>query len=82
MRQKKEYYTIPQLAKKLGISRIAVYQRVKSGKIKASRAGKIYLIPKEEASKKLTDKDRRIVEKTVDRAIKEYGEALKRLGDE
>ncbi|MBZ0166922.1 MAG: helix-turn-helix domain-containing protein, partial [Candidatus Omnitrophica bacterium] len=36
--------TIPELAKKLGISRIAVYQQVKSGKIKARKVGRNFVI--------------------------------------
>lgn len=44
---KGEYLTIAQLAKILGISRIAVYKRVKKGQIKAIRIGRAFAIPKE-----------------------------------
>jgi excisionase family DNA binding protein len=40
------YLTIPQVAKILGISRIAVYKRVKKGQIKATKIGRNYAVPK------------------------------------
>lgn len=43
--KKKEFYSIPELAKLIGISRIAVFKKVKKGQIKASKIGKNYVIP-------------------------------------
>ena len=45
--QKEKYLTIPQVAKLLGISRIAVYKKVKNGQIKAEKIGRNYAIPRE-----------------------------------
>ena len=42
--QKEKYLTIPQAAKLLGISRIAVYKKVKNGQIKADKIGRNYVI--------------------------------------
>ena len=42
--EKNEFMTIPQLARLLGLSRIAVYNKVKSGEIKAVRIGRTYAI--------------------------------------
>ena len=42
--QKRKYFTIPQAAQLLGITRIAVYKRVKKGTIKAIRVGRTYAI--------------------------------------
>jgi len=57
---KKEYLTIPQAARILGISRIAVYKKVKKGQIKAERIGRIYAISQKKLfgniHKKLTKK--------------------------
>ena len=41
-----DYLTIPQLAKLLGISRIAVYKKVKKGQIEAIKIGRNYVISK------------------------------------
>ena len=86
MKEQTEYITIPQLAKVLGLSRIAVYKQVKSGKIKAQKAGRMYLIPAEAIDgllgKKLTEKDKGQIEDAVRRTIKDYGEVLRMLGKE
>jgi len=43
---RKDYFTTQELAKLLGISRIAVFKKIKSGELKAVLVGKSYLIPK------------------------------------
>ena len=46
-----QYYSIPQMAEKLGVSRIAIYKRVKNGSINAERVGRSYAILSDEISK-------------------------------
>ena len=41
---KERYLTIPELAKLLGVSRIAIYNRVKKGQIPATKIGRTYVI--------------------------------------
>ncbi len=83
---KKEYLTIPQLAELLGISRIAVYKKVKSGQIKAIRIGRNYAIPNKVISnilgKELTPQSKKKIEKAVKKTVDEYGEVLQLLGRE
>jgi len=87
---KRAYISIAEAAKLLGVSRIAVYMRVKKGKIPAIRIGKSYAIPREYADKNfidivggpLRDEEKRDIEKSVQRTVREYGEVLKRLGQE
>jgi len=80
-----KYITIPQLAELLGLSRIEVYRRVRKGRIKAEKIGRMYVIEDKEVShilgKKLTAKDKGQIEKAVKKAVKEYGEVLRKLGD-
>lgn len=82
----KEYVTIPELAKILGISRIAVYNRVKQGKIPATRIGRNFGVPasviEELMGRTLTDRDKVEVERAVRRTVKEYDEVLRLLGKE
>ena len=84
--EKKEYLTIPQLAELLGISRIAVYKKVKSGQIKAVRIGRIYAIPNKVISnilgKELTPQSKKNIDKAVKKTVDEYGEVLQLLGRE
>ncbi|MDD5428217.1 MAG: helix-turn-helix domain-containing protein [Candidatus Omnitrophica bacterium] len=85
-----KYISIAELAKRLGISRIAVYKKVKKGDIKAIKIGRSYAIPTNAIDKKarnvkgrpLRDEDKKIIEKAVRKTVQEYGEVLKKLGKE
>ena len=81
-----KYISIPELAKLLNISRVAVFKRVKTGKIKAIRVGRNYAIPQRYVSEivqnTLEDKQKRQIDHAVKRTVKEYGDVLKKLGKE
>lgn len=74
------------VAKLLGISRIAVFKKIKSGQIKATKVGRSFVIDKGELpvilGKVLTERARQEIDASVDKTIKEYGETLKLLGKE
>ncbi len=82
----KKYITIPQLAKLLGVTREAVYKRVKKGEIPATRVGKTYIISEPVVQrilgKQLTESDKSQIEKAVTKTVQEYGEVLKWLSEE
>ena len=82
----KEYLSIPEVAKILGISRIAIYKKVKKGEIKAAKIGRSYAIPKKYLEdilgKSLGEKEKKEIDKAVHKTVKEYGEVLKLLGKE
>ncbi len=82
----KNYYTVKELADILGISRVAVFNKIKKGQIKAEKMGRNYIIYKKDIdniiSKELSDKDKNEIKKGVAKVIKEYGETLKMLGNE
>jgi excisionase family DNA binding protein len=84
--KKGEYLTIPQLAVLLGISRIAVYRKVKKGQIKAMRIGRNYAIPRKQITailgKTLRPEDKTEIEEAVKKTVREYGETLRLLGSE
>jgi excisionase family DNA binding protein len=84
--KKSDYLTIPELAKILGISRIAVYRKVKKGQIKAVKIGRIYAIPQKQIAailgKSLHEKDKKEIDRALAKTIKEYGQTLKLLGSE
>ena len=80
----KEYLTTKEVAEILEISVVAVFKRIKSGKLKAKKIGRIYAVdpadiglPGGEPSKR----EKAEIKKAVHKAFKEYGDALKRLGD-
>lgn len=82
--QKGKYISVQELADILGISRIAVFKRIKKGQIPAERFGRSYAIPRDYASESggLTENKRAEIERAVGKVVKEYGETLKLLGKE
>lgn len=82
----KEYFSTTEVAKILGISTVAVWKKIKEGKLKADRFGRNFMIPKTEIDS-LTDgildeQKKKMIQDAVKKAVKEYGEALKMLGKE
>jgi excisionase family DNA binding protein len=81
-----KYITIPELAKHLGISRIAVYRKVKKGQIPARKIGRVYVISCRQVSKilgeELSEPKKRQIDRAVKKIVQEYGEVLKWLGRE
>jgi len=82
----KEYFSTSEVAKKLGISRIAVFKQIKAGKIKASKVGRNFIVDKKDLPEVLenvlTTAKKAEIEKSVDKTIREYKETLKLLGKE
>ncbi len=80
------YLTIPELAKLLGVSRIAIFNRVKKGQIPASKIGKTYFITDQTIAqilgKEVTKSGKDLIDTAVRKTVQEYGEVLKKLGRE
>ena len=78
--------TIPQLAEMLGISRIAVYKKVKAGQIPAAKVGRVYVISDRTVNdvlqKALRPRDKQRVDRVVKKVVRDYGDVLKRLARE
>lgn len=82
----KEFLSTIEAAKILGISRVALFNKIKSGKIEAMKVGRNYIVPSGEImrmSKKgeLSNAEKAKIDEGVDRVISEYGETLKLLKD-
>mgnify|MGYP001605050226 CR=1 FL=1 len=82
----KEFVTTTDLAKILGISRIAVFKRIKSGKLKAKKVGRIYHINRKDLPTVLGSivgkKEKEGINEAIDKAVKQYGETFRLLGRE
>ena len=82
--KERQFISIQEMANILGISRIAVYKKVKSGKIKAIRIGRSFAIPYKYVTKilgtSLGDVDKKEIDEAVRKTVREYGEVLKLLG--
>jgi len=84
--KEESYLTIPELAKVLGMSRIAVFKKVKSGEIPAIRVGRNYAIPMKSLGNifghPLSEDEKMKIDQAVKKVVLEYGEVLKLLGRE
>ena len=82
----RRFISTTELALLLGISRQAVFKKIKSGEIKAKKIGRNFVIDKEDLTEisgaVLAEKQKQEIEKSVDKTIREYGETLKLLGQE
>jgi excisionase family DNA binding protein len=80
------YLTIPELAKLLGVSRIAIYNRVKKGQIAATKIGRTYIITDSTIAnilgKQVTKSGKKRIDTAVRKTVREYGQVLKQLGRE
>ena len=79
-------YSTQEVANILHLSRIEVFRKIKAGKIKAEKIGRNYVIPYESLEEILGEtigtNKRKEIEKVIDKALKEYGEAFKKLSKE
>jgi excisionase family DNA binding protein len=82
----KKFISTQELAKILGISRIAVFKKIKNGQIKAQKIGRNFAIETGNLESVLqgvlTDKNKKEISRSVEKTIKEYGETLRLLGKE
>lgn len=81
--KKKEFLSTSELAKLLGISRVAVFKKIKKGEIKAQKVGRNYVIATKNlggaVGGSLTEKEKKVIDQAVKKTIEEYGETLKLL---
>jgi excisionase family DNA binding protein len=81
-----KWVTIPELATQMGLSRIAVYYKVKTGEIPARKIGRNYAISEDTVchilGQKLTQKDKDRIGLVVRLAVKDYGEVFRWLANE
>lgn len=85
-KEDKKYFSAPEVAKLLGVSRVAIFKKIKSGQIHAEKVGRNYIISRDEYEAILglfvPERRKKDIENAVDRVVKKYGPALRRLGEE
>jgi len=87
MRLTKDFYSTSEVAELLGISRVAVFKQIRSGKLKARKIGRNYAIARADMGSigeggHLSAERKNELEAAVQTAVKEYGEAFRLLGRE
>lgn len=82
----KKYYSTIEVGKILHLSRVAILKRIKSGKLKAERVGKNFIVSNEavlEALGKSIGKEKKEkIEHAVNKAVLQYEKTFKLLGKE
>jgi excisionase family DNA binding protein len=82
----KPFFSLAEVARVLGVSRVAVLKRINNGKLKAQKVGKAYIVSKADLQLALgviiSDEQQEEIGKVVKRAVKEYGTTFRRLGKE
>jgi len=82
----KKMYSTQEVANILKLSRIEIFRKIKSGKLKAEKVGRNYVIDQDdllEALGKIVGASKTLrIESAVKRAIKEYGKTFKKLSEE
>lgn len=87
-KDEKIFFSTSEVSKLLRISRVSVFNKIRQGIIKAEKIGRNYIIPREEIehllgdNKNISEKDKREINMAVERAVKEYGQAIRMLGKE
>lgn len=70
-------------AELLGISRVALFNQIKAGKVKAKKIGNMYVINKDDLpifdSREVSTKQKNRINKAIDKTIADYSETLKLL---
>lgn len=82
----KDFLSTSELAGLLGVSRVAVFKKIKKGDIKATKVGRNFIINKKDLGEifgeVLTQRRKKEIERAVKKTVREYGETLKLLGRE
>ena len=81
-----EYISTIEAAKILGVSRVTIFHKIKSGDISAAKVGRNYIVPRSEIESLakgdyLTNTQKAEIDEGVERVFFEYGETLKLLQD-
>lgn len=84
--EEKKFLSTAELAKILGISRVAVFKKIKEGKINAIKVGRNFVIDRadleEILGEVLKNSEKKEIDDAVKKTVKEYGRTLKLLGRE
>ncbi len=81
-----DFVSIAEMAKILGMTRMGVFKRIKSGKLKAEKIGRSYFISRKDLPEVLGTvvgaKEEKNINEAVAKAVDQYGETFRLLGQE
>ena len=81
-----KFLSTKELAKMLGVSRVTIFKKIRSGEIKTNKVGRNFIILREDLPTILGitvgKKQKEDIDLAVKKAVKQYGETLRLLGKE
>ena len=81
-----DFISIAELAKMLGMTRMGVFKRIKSGKLKAKKIGRAFYIARKDLTfilgAEVGAQERKDIGRAVSKAVNQYGETFRLLGRE
>lgn len=83
--QQDKYVSTIEAAAITGLDRVQVFRLIKKGVIPAEKVGRNYIIKKTDLgllSGEPNTKDKKLIDRTVDRVFAEHGTVIKKLGEE
>lgn len=88
--KEQKYFSTIEVANILGISRVAVFKKIKKGDIKAQKVGRNYAVLvsdlheylNQDSTNFLSESQKGEIKESVKKLVEDYGEALKLLGKE
>ena len=82
----KDFLSTTEVANALGISRIAVFNKIKKGQLKATKNGRNFLIARKDLpvvlGLVLGEKEKALIYQAVTKAVNQYGETFRLLGQD
>ncbi len=82
----KEFLSTAELAKLLGVSRVTIFKKIRAGEIKAQKIGRNFAIAHKDLPKALgtvvSNEQKQAISQAVKKAVKQYGETFRLLGQE
>ena len=82
----KDFLSTTELARILGISRVAVFKKIKSGKIRAKKVGRNFVISQSDLPAVLgavvNEEQKKNINQAVKKAVRQYSETFRLLGQE
>lgn len=81
-----DFISIAELAKILGMTRMGVFKRIKSGKLRANKIGRSFYVARKDLPEVLGtvvgEQEKKNINEAVAKAVKQYGETFRLLGQE
>lgn len=82
----KAHFSVPEVAHIMDISRQATLKQIKSGRLRAQKVGRNYVIARSDLEAALgssvSPEQKNEIERIVKKAVKQYGVTFRRLGKE